>query len=79
LGGVVVYGVLVEQDGDESGGGDGDEGSDDTGEGGSEEEGDEDGETHEIDAVTHDSWSEDSVLEVGVDGVEEKDAGHLGP
>src|SRR3982074_2730461 len=74
---VFLDGVLLEQDGDEGGGGDGDEGSDDAGEGGSEEEGDEDGEAHEVDAGTHDARDENGVFDVDVDEVEDEDAGHL--
>ena len=43
------------------------------------EKGDEDGEAHEVDAVAHDAGDEDGVFEVGVDEVEDEDAGHLGP
>jgi hypothetical protein len=76
---VFLDGVLLEQDGDESGGGDGDEGSDDAGEGRSQEEGDEDGEAREVDAGTHDARDEEGVFDVDVDEVEDEDAGHLGP
>ena len=76
---VVVDGVLVEQDGDEGGGGDGDEGSHDAGEGGADEEGNEDGDAHEVDRGLHDARGEDGVFEIDVDGVEDEDAGHFGP
>jgi hypothetical protein len=75
----VVDGVLLEEDGDEGGGGDGDEGADDAGESCSEEEGDEDGETHEVDAGAHDAGDEDGIFEVDVDEIEDEDAGQLGP
>jgi hypothetical protein len=76
---IFVDSVLLEQDGDEGGGGDGDESSDDAGQGGSQEQGDEDGEAHEIDAGAHDPRDEDGVFDVDVDEIEDEDAGHLGP
>jgi len=78
-GSVFLNGVLLEKDGDESGGGDGDESADDAGESGSEEEGDEDSEAHEIDAGAHDARGEDRIFDVDVDDVEDDDANHLCP
>jgi hypothetical protein len=76
---VSADGVFLEQNGDEGGGGNGDKRSGDAGEGGSEEEGDEYGEAHQVDAGAHDARDEDGVFEVDIDGVEDEDAGHLGP
>ena len=47
--GIPMDGVLVHQDGDQSGGRNGDEGADDSGEGGADEQGNEHGEAHEVD------------------------------
>jgi hypothetical protein len=79
LGGVLLDQVLVDDDGNHGGGGDGDEGADDAGEGGAGEQRDDHREAHEIDTAAHDAWSEEGVLDLGVDDVEDEDAGHLGP
>ena len=71
--------VLVHDDGDEGSGGDGDEGSDDAGKGCASEQRDDDGEAHEVDAAAHDAGGEEGVFDLDVDGVEDEDAGHLGP
>ena len=71
--------VLVQEDGDEGGGGDGDQGADDAGQLGPGDEGDEDGKAHEVDAVAHDARGEDGVFDVDVDEVEEEDAEHFFP
>lgn len=76
---VFLDGVLLEEHGDDGGGGDGDEGSSDAGEGGPEEQSNENGEAHEIDAGAHDAGGEHGVFEVQIDGVEDEDAEHLGP
>ena len=72
-------GVLLEENGDEGGGGNRDESADDACEGGAEKQGYQDGEAHEVDAGAHDAWGENGVFDVDVDGVEDEDAGHLGP
>lgn len=75
----LLYGIFLEENGDEGGGGDGDESSDDTGKCRAQEQGHEDSKTHEIDAGTHDAGNEDSVFDVDVDEIEDDDAEHLGP
>ena len=79
LGEVFLDEVLVHEDGDEGGGWDGDQSADDAGQFCAGDEGDEDGEAHEVDAVTHDARSEEGALDVDVDEVKDEDAGHLGP
>src|SRR5271156_3970816 len=76
---VLADGVLLEQDGDEGGGGNGDESADDTCQGCAQEQSDQHGEAHEIDAGTHDARGEEDVFYVGVDEIEDENAGHLGP
>src|SRR5271154_4616894 len=76
---VFLDGVFLEENGDESGCGDRDERTDYAGICGAKEKSDEDGETHEIDAGAHDARGEDGVFQVGVEEIEDEDAGHLGP
>ena len=78
-GGVALDGVFIKQDRDERGCGNGDERADDAGESGTDQQGDKDGDAHEIDRGLHDARCEDGVLDVDVDGIEDEDAGHLGP
>jgi hypothetical protein len=74
-----LHHILVHENGDEGGGGDGDEGSNDAGESGAGDEGDEDRKAHEIDAAAHDARGEETIFDLYIDGVEDEDAGHLGP
>jgi hypothetical protein len=71
--------VLVHEDGEEGGGGDGYEGTDDSGEFSPGEQSDQDGKAHEVDALAHDARGKDGVLDVDVDQVEDQHAGHFGP